>query len=299
MRIAFVGAVEGSLRALRAMISEGFPPVLVVTLEEDLSKRHSDFVDLEPTAREHDIPVLRVRNINDATSIKGIRAVSPDYVFIVGWSQICGAEFRNITPGRTIGYHPAALPRLRGRATLPWTILNDEKITGGSLFVIDGGVDSGDILEQRFFHVAPRETARTLYDKHMLALESMIRASLSALAAGEPVLTKQDETCATYAARRRPEDGRIDWTVPAREVDRLVRAVSRPYPGAFTTYCGKRLTIWRAEDIDRHTYHGVAGQIVDVNGEGFDVLTGNGMLRVSEWEGDDILSIRNHEVLGR
>ncbi|WP_338240823.1 methionyl-tRNA formyltransferase [Aurantiacibacter hainanensis] len=299
MKIALVGAVEGSLRALRAMIAEGVPPSLVVTLTEDLSKRHSDFVDLEPTATEHDIPVLRVRNVNDADSIAAIRDASPEYIFIVGWSQICGPEFMQLAPGRMIGYHPAALPRLRGRATLPWTILNDEKITGGSLFLVDDGVDTGDILEQRFFHVAPRETARTLYDKHMLALESMIRAALASLAAGEPVFTKQDEACATYAARRRPEDGRIDWTAPAREVDRLIRAVGRPYPGAFTTYSGKQLGIWRANFVDHHAYHGIAGQIVDVKGDGFDVLTGAGLLRVEEWEGEGITSIRNHEVLGR
>ena len=287
------------MRALRAMIGDGVLPALIVTLSEDLSKRHSDFVDLEPTAKEHDIPVLRVRNINDADAIEAIRGAVPDTIYVVGWSQICGPEFMQIAPGRVIGYHPAALPRLRGRATLPWTILNEEKITGGSLFLVDDGVDTGDIVEQRFFHVAPRETARTLYDKHMLALESMIRASLASLAAGNLPLTKQDDTCATYAARRRPEDGRIDWTASARTIDRLIRAVGRPYPGAFTTYGEKRMVIWRADYVDHHTYHGSAGQIVEVTDNGFDVLTGNGMLRVEEWEGEGFSSIRNHEVLGR
>ncbi len=299
MKIAFVGAVEGSLRALQAMIDAGVPPSLVVTLKAELSQRHSDFVDLEPVAREHGIPVLRLRNVNDAESIEAIRDAAPDYVFVVGWSQICGPEFMQIAPGRMIGYHPAALPRLRGRATLPWTILNDEKITGGSLFRIDEGVDTGDILEQRFFHVAPRETARTLYDKHMLALQSMIRAALSSIATGDPVFTKQDDSCATYGARRRPEDGRIDWSASAQEIDRLIRAVSKPYPGAFSTYNGKRLVIWRAECANRHDHYASTGQIVEVHDGWFDIMTGNGILRVHEWEGEDIPSIKNHEVLGQ
>lgn len=287
------------MRALRAMIDEGTPPSLVVTLSVDLSRRHSDFVDLEPVAREHGIPVLRVRNVNDAESIEAIRETSPDYIFVVGWSQLCGPEFLQIAPGRMVGYHPAALPRLRGRATLPWTILNDEKITGGSLFLLDEGVDSGDILEQRFFHVSPRETARTLYDKHMLALGSMIRAALASLAAGDPPLVKQDEECATYGTRRRPDDGRIDWAAPARDVDRLIRAVGKPYPGAFTTYGGNKLVIWRAEYLDGHHYHAIAGQVVYVNDAWFDVMTGNGIVRVHEWEGEGISSIRNHEILGQ
>lgn len=299
MRIALVGAVEGTLCALRAMIAEGRAPVVVVTLEAELAKRHSDFVDLEPLASEHGIPVVRVRNINTPESVEAVRAQAPEYIYIVGWSQICGPEFMQIAPDKAIGYHPTALPRLRGRAAQPWTILNDEKITGGTLFWVDDGVDTGDILEQRFFHVSPRETARTLYDKHMNALDSMIRGSLAALATGSPPRMKQDESCATYAARRRPEDGRIDWAAPAREVDRLVRAVTKPYPGAFTTYSAKRLVIWSADYHTDHPHHGVIGQIVSVSDQGFDVVCGEGLLRVTEWEGEDIPMISNHVVLGR
>ena len=299
MRVALIGAVQGSFCALRAMIEAGVPPVVVATLSKDLSKRHSDFVDLAPLAQEHDIPVVRVRNINDPEAIESISAAAPDYIFIVGWSQICGAEFMRIAPERVIGYHPAALPRLRGRAALPWTILNDEKITGASLFWMDEGVDTGDILEQRFFHVAPRETARTLYDKHMLEIDSMIRASLTSLSSGSPPRTKQDQICATYAARRRPDDGRIDWAAPAKEIDRLIRAVTTPYPGAFTVHAGKRLVIWQAQFFPQHSYHAMPGQVVDVRDGAFDIITGDGLLRVDKWEGEGISSIGNHVVLGR
>lgn len=299
MKIALVGAVEGSLCALRAMIAEGFAPAVVATLAKDLSVRHSDFVDLEPLAQEHDIPVVRVRNINDADATASIRAAAPDYIFIVGWSQICGPAFMQLAPERVIGYHPAALPRMRGRAVLPWTILNDEKITGASLFWMDNGVDTGDILEQRFFHVAPRETARTLYDKHMLALDAMIRSSLRSLSSGNAPRRKQDEACATYAARRRPDDGRIDWSAPAKAIDRLVRAVSKPYPGAFTDHANKRLVIWQADYVSQHAYHAIPGQVVEVGDGWFDVVTGDGLLRVNEWEGEGISAIRNHLVLGR
>src|SRR3546814_17829006 len=77
----------------------------------------------------------------------------------MGWSQICGPAFRALFPDRAIGYHPAALPRLRGRAAIPWTILQQEPITAGTLFWIDAGTDTGDIADQQFFHVAPDETA--------------------------------------------------------------------------------------------------------------------------------------------
>ncbi|MDJ0978694.1 MAG: formyltransferase family protein [Erythrobacter sp.] len=299
MRVALVGAVESSLCALRAMIEAGCPPCLVATLNEELSRRHSDFVALAPIAEQHGVPVVHVRNINEPDAIEAVRQAAPDYIFVVGWSQICGDEFMQLTPGRVIGYHPAPLPRMRGRAVLPWTILNDEKITGATLFWMDGGVDTGDILEQRFFHVAPRETARTLYDKHMEALSSMVRASLVSLASSAPPREIQDEACATFAARRRPEDGQINWNSSARDIDRLIRAVSKPYPGAYTVLNGKRLTIWSAHYVNEHDHHGVAGQVVEVSEKGFNVITGEGLLIVEEWESDEIASVRNHPVLGR
>ncbi len=240
-----------------------------------------------------------MRNINDPETIKAIGAAAPDYIFVVGWSQICGAEFMQLAPNRVVGYHPAPLPRMRGRAVLPWTILNDEKITGASLFWMDEGVDTGDILEQRFFHVSPRETARTLYDKHMAALGPMIGAALESLVSSSPARSSQDEACATYAARRRPEDGRIDWRCPAEQIDRLVRATTKPYPGAFTEYAGEKLVVWQAQHFARHDHHGVIGQVVEVLDKTFSVITGDGLLRIEAWELEASVPIRKHVVLGR
>lgn len=298
MRIALVGAVESTCCALKAMIEMNCIPALVVTLTPELAGRHSDFVDLQPLAANHHIDVARVRNVNDLDALSQIAAAEPDYIFVIGWSQICGPEFMQLAPGRVIGYHPAPLPRMRGRAVLPWTLLNDEKITGATLFWIDEGVDTGNILEQRFFHVAPRETARSLYDKHMVALDAMVRSALQALAAGNPRRDPQDEVYATYAARRRPEDGVIDWNSPARDIDRLIRAVSAPYPGAFTHQGDNRLTIWKAHPRDSESYHGVIGQVVSVSDEHLDVITGQGVLRIEDWEFQGRSPIRLHSVLG-
>ncbi|WXK60517.1 formyltransferase family protein [Parerythrobacter aurantius] len=276
----------------------GNAPVVVATLLPELAGRHSDFVDLRPLADAHGIRVAHVRNINDPAALAQISEVAPDFIFVIGWSQICGPELMQLVSGRVIGYHPAPLPRMRGRAVLPWTILNEEKITGATLFWIDDGVDTGDILEQRFFHVAPRENARSLYDRHMLALDSMMRDALSAIAAGNPRKERQCEDYATYAARRRPEDGLIDWSYPACDIDRLVRAISHPYPGAFTHCADGRLIVWKAQPIDSGRHHGVLGQIVYLSSEHIDVITGQGMLRIEEWELSGGAALRQHMVLG-
>lgn len=280
MRAILIGAVESSRVAIEAIgAAGGWALPLVLSLPNELAQRHSDFVDLAPAAKAAGARFMPITNVNSPESLAAIRAADADYIFVIGWSQICGAEFRALLPDRIIGFHPAPLPRMRGRAVIPWTILAEEPITGATLFWIDGGVDSGAVLEQRFFHVAPQETATTLYARHMAVLREMMDAALVQLAAGEPQRREQDEEYATWAARRIAADGWVDWTQPAAAIERLVRAVTRPYPGAFTRFAGANLTIWTAQVVPGGAYQFAApGQVVDCDATSFCVMCGDGEL---------------------
>lgn len=286
MRALLIGAVESSRLALRALAdAPDWELAGVVTLPANLAGRHSDFVDLEPDARAAGCSLIRTANANAEQVREEMAGLSPDYLFVIGWSQLCGAEMRAITPGRTVGYHPAPLPRLRGRGVIPWTILLDEPITGGTLFLIDEGTDSGPILAQQFFHVAPDETAASLYGKHMAVLASMLPGVLAGLADGSLAPRSQDERYATWAARRRPEDGEIDWRADARHIWRMVRACGEPYPGAWTRMGDEQLVIANAEPVALpHHRAALVGQVVERTGEGFTVRCGDGAgLRVRAW----------------
>ncbi|HBK91291.1 MAG TPA: methionyl-tRNA formyltransferase, partial [Parvularcula sp.] len=150
MKAIVVGAVESTRVTLKALADNPRWTVsAVVTLPASLAGRHSDFVDLEPDARACGAKLIAAPNSNAPDVIEAVRAARADYAFVIGWSQICKPEFRAAAGGQVIGYHPAALPRLRGRAVIPWTILLDERITGSTLFWIDDGVDSGPILAQK------------------------------------------------------------------------------------------------------------------------------------------------------
>lgn len=302
MRALVVGAVEGTQVAVQTIAAvPGWTVCGVMTLPPDKSARHSDFVDLGADAEEAGAQLIYAANSNSDEACKAVAGLAPDYTFVIGWSQICGPEFRAAANGNVIGYHPAPLPRLRGRATLPWTILLDEKITASTLFWIDDGVDSGDILAQKFFHVAPRENAASLYQKHMLALKAILQTALPALKAGEEVRQVQDPECATYATKRVPADGRIDWHRPASEIDRLIRAVGRPYPGAFTHFKDGQIMIYASNIRDGAGLHAMPGQIVARQDGGFTVMCGDGaILDVEDYEypdGDSLPLL--HTVLGR
>ena len=302
MRALIVGAVEGTQVAIRTIAaSAGWSVCGLMTLAPDKSERHSDFVDLGPDAERLGAEIIYASNGNSEDACRAVEELAPDYTFIIGWSQICGPEFRAAAKGNVIGYHPAALPRLRGRAALPWTILLDEKITASTLFWIDDGVDSGDILAQKFFHVAPRENAATLYQKHMLALQAILHLALPALRVGDKIRQAQDLECATYATKRVPADGRIDWHGRASEIDRLIRAVGRPYPGAFTHFKDGRIMIYASEIRHEAGLHALPGQIVARQDGKFSVMCGDGMiLDIGDYESPaDGALPPLHTVLGR
>jgi len=285
VRTVFVGAVEGSRIALEALIGAGFAPALVVTLPPAAAARHSDFSDLTAIAASAGIALHHTQDINDAATIAALRRLRPELTMVIGWSQICKQEFRDVARLGSIGFHPAPLPRLRGRAVIPWTILLGEGESASTLFWLDEGTDSGPILLQRHFALSPEESARSLYDKHTANLAAMLPDAVALAASGNAPRLAQDHTKATYCAKRTPEDGLIDWREPATTILRFIRAVGEPYPGAFAFQNDDRIIIDRARLFaGSHQYIGLTGQVQTHTPEGFTVRCGDGnMIEVQSW----------------
>jgi methionyl-tRNA formyltransferase len=285
MRVVFIGTVEGSKIALESLLSNAIAPSLVVTLPPNAAHRHSDFADVTSVALAAGCEVLHTTDINSPSTIRAIAAVAPDLCLVIGWSQICHGEFLALARSGNVGFHPASLPRLRGRAVIPWTILLDERQTGSTLFWLDDGLDSGPILSQQLFAVAADETARSLYSKHTAALADMLPKAVALIGSGEAPRIEQDERHATYCAKRTPDDGLIDWTASADSIIRLIRAVGEPYPGAFGCCRGETMWIDAAQLYpDSHRFIGLAGQVQWHTVNGFVVRCGDGAcIEVRKW----------------
>lgn len=299
MKTVFVGAVMGSLRGLTALVESGQTPDLVVTLPPEKAERHSDFADIATPAREAGAQLYFTDNINNPQTLDDLRAFGPDLCLVIGWSQICRVPFLSIPSVGSIGFHPAPLPRMRGRAVIPWTILMDEKESGSSLFWLDEGTDSGPIVLQRRFPLADDETAASLYDKHTANLEAMLPEAVRLAAAGSAPSEEQDHTLATYCAKRTPGDGEIDWNLPAEMILRHIRAVGDPYPGAFTIADGETLFIDEASPVENSwRYVGLTGQVQAIGDRGFIVRCGDGRcIETASWRGSR--KPKMHSVLGR
>jgi methionyl-tRNA formyltransferase len=246
MRAGFVTAVELGRVCIEEIHAAGGSLALAVTLRDEQAAAKSGRVLLDDLCARHDTPLLKVRNINDPEAVAALGEARLDWLFIVGWSQIARPEVLATAARGVLGIHPTLLPEGRGRAPIPWAILKGLTRTGVTLFRLDAGVDSGPIAGQLEIPIAPDETATTLYEKVAVGHRQLIRDCWPRLEAGTVEFRPQDDTRASHWPGRRPEDGRIDPAGRAADAERLVRAVTRPYPGAFLDHGGVRYRLWSA-----------------------------------------------------
>lgn len=264
-----------------------------VTAESALRSllEHFQVVGLVRTAGHAD-PVIRIaRNHgltveSDATLAavcRSIHRLDPDAVVISSYDRVFPADLVAERP--FINVHYAPLPRYRGRATVNWAIINGESHAAISIHSVVPGLDAGGLLFQKEIEIGPRDTVTDLYrrlnDIQWLSLGEAVARRLT----GDEGM-RQDETVASYACTRLPADGEIDWKARTIDTDRLIRALTEPFPGAFTWLGLERLLVRSAIPVDdAPQYVGrIPGRVtkVDRRTGTVDVLTGDGVLRLIE-----------------
>jgi methionyl-tRNA formyltransferase len=219
-------------------------------LHDHKAQKKSGRIYLDDFATKKHIPLLKVNHINDNEVKRALHEYEIDYLFIIGWSQIADQELINIPKLGTYGIHPTLLPVGRGRAAIPWAIIKGADKTGVTLFQLDTGVDTGPIVDQLVIPIDSHETANTLYNKVNSAHEDLIAKVYTSMENETILLKKQDESKATYWEGRTPADGEIKADMTVEEAERLIRATTHPYPGAFIkTDYGKRI-LWSAEIVE-------------------------------------------------
>lgn len=247
MKVAFCTCVQIGLSCIEAVLEIGGSFDLFITLNDAKARSKSGRIYLDKLSKETGTPLLKINHINDKETIDALCEHQIDWLFIIGWSQIASKEVLETPNFGAIGAHPTLLPVGRGRAAVPWAILKGLDKTGVSFFQMDEGVDTGLILGQEEIKLGEEETAALLYDKVNKAHETLIKTIWHSLIDGSLKGVVQDESNASYWEGRKPSDGIIDTkTMSKFEVDRLVRATTRPYPGAYLELTEDlKKVIWR------------------------------------------------------
>lgn len=179
-----------------------------------------------------------------------------------------------------------------------WQMILREKTSAVTMFFIDEGMDSGDIIVQEPFEIGENDYAEDLDKKGLDALGRAIKKVSIMIREGNVNRTPQDHSKATYLLMRRPEDGEIDWSQPIEDIQLLIRAVSRPFPGAFSYYDGKiKVVIWRADIQPNEKYIGMNGQIANVDDGSIDVVCNGGILHIYDYEITDEGYESDHKII--
>jgi len=203
------------------------------------------FPSVAELARAHGIEPLIMENPLDSQSIVRLRVARPDLLLSFYYRRILPDEMLEEPPLGAFNMHGSLLPKFRGRAPVNWAVAKGETQTGATLHRMRNRADTGEIVDQEAVPIGLDDTAIEVQRRVTAAAVAVLARRLDELKEGTAPSVPQDESKATRFGRRRPEDGRIDWSRPAREVHDLVRAVTHPYPGAFTDLFGGKTFVWR------------------------------------------------------
>ncbi|MGH7530103.1 MAG: methionyl-tRNA formyltransferase [Gemmatimonadales bacterium] len=275
MRVAFFGTPEFAAPSLRALVGEGFDVVAVVTQPDAPQGRSRSKLVPPPVkvaAEAEELPVFQPESPSDGAFMLRLRERRPDIGVVVAYGHILRKDLLELPPRGMINVHPSLLPGLRGAAPIEWAIIRGFETTGVTIMQMDTGMDSGPILHQIPHRIDPDVTGGELAT-HLAEVGAQALIETLALleqSAVEPV--PQNDARATYAPKLTRETARIDWTMEAVAISRLVRALD-PRPGAWTELEGRELKLFTPRAVPDRA--GAPGEILDARGS-LVVATGAG-----------------------
>ncbi|MBF0498038.1 MAG: formyltransferase [Deltaproteobacteria bacterium] len=231
---------------LKALINLGAEVAAVITHADDPGE-NLWFGSVKDMAISYGIPVFLPDDPNTLEFTDQLARLQPDWLFSFYYRLMLKPQLLAVPTRGALNLHGSLLPAYRGRVPVNWALINGETRTGVTLHYMDVKPDRGDIVAQKAVDIDIRDTALTLFGKMTDAAEELISETYPLLVQGTAPRLPQDQTKAFYCRGRRPEDGKINWSHPAMRIYNLIRAVTHPYPGAFTFLRGRKLFIWAAE----------------------------------------------------
>jgi methionyl-tRNA formyltransferase len=294
MAIVFIGTPDFAVPSLERLAADGHPIAAVITQPDRPAGRgrRPNPPPVRTAAERLGLAVWQPADLRDAEALERLASLEPEVIVAVAYGRILRRKVLNIPPRGVLNVHPSLLPRWRGPSPVQATILAGDEETGVTIMLMDEGMDSGPVLAQQTHAVSPHDTAGSLMDTLAGMGADLLAGTLPRWLSGEIDPVQQDESLATVSSLIRKEDGLIDWNLPAVDIWRRVRAYN-PWPGAYTTFEGDLLHIWRAWPVasggtaEPGTVIGLSaddlGEVPrEAGAAGFAVQAGDGLLAVTE-----------------
>lgn len=299
LKIVLAGSVKSSLETLKSLVKHEMNVAGVFGYEPSEHTSISGYISMKPFCEAHNIPYYAFVKINAEQTVDILKKLQPDILFVVGLSQLVSDEILSIAKLGNIGFHPTALPAGRGRSPIAWMIL-EEKAGAANFFLMSKGADEGPIFVKEDFLIEATDTAASVQAKIWKSLHVCLDTWLPALKKGEWIFSPQDESLASYYGKRNPEDGIIYWDSTADEIEKLIRASSKPNPGAYTFKGTNKILIWHSKVEKEIKIKGVTGRVLLVKNNEFLVQCGSGLLWLTHTTDESLnkITLKVGEKLG-
>lgn len=287
LKIVFIGCVQFSKVLLQTLLDRTAAYAHIVGIvTKSKSDMNTDFFDLRSVAQQHGIPCFYADKHDSDCLVQWIEEKAPDVIYCFGWSHLIKSELLRLPRLGVVGYHPAELPRNRGRHPIIWALALGLERTASTFFILDEGPDSGDIVSQEIVRIHNDDDAGSLYKKLLEIAVQQVEEITDRFFKDQVIAVPQNHELANHWRKRRKSDGCIDWRMSSSAIYNLIRALSKPYPGAHCIYEEREVIIWRAKDMgDMDEYRCLEpGKVIESNPDNVMVKCGEGVLGLLEHE---------------
>lgn len=299
MKMIFMGTPDFAAGALEALIQAEYEITAVVTQPDRAKGRSREPVPspVKVCALEHGIPVLQPGRIKTPEAVAELKTYEADVFIVAAYGQILSREILEMPSLGCLNIHASLLPRYRGASPIQHAIMDGEEKTGITIMQMDAGIDTGDMLYRKEIPLEAEDTYETLHDRLTVLGGEAIVEALKLLEQGKLKPEKQDDTKSCYAPLIRKEDGELDFSRPAAELERLIRGMT-PWPSAYTGYRGRQLKVWKAlAEPERDTAGHVPGEVLLVEKDAVTVAAGGGALKLLELQLEGKKRMSVHDFL--
>ena len=280
-RVVFAGTPEFAFESLKALVESGVRPVAVLTQPDRPAGRGKKLREsaVKRYAMAHDLNLMQPNSLKGPDILAELLALHAELFVVAAYGLLLPQSVLDLPSIACVNVHGSLLPRWRGAAPIQAAILAADKQTGICLMQMEAGLDTGPVYASESLDIGASETAGELHDRLATLGGEMLVQYLDDIATGDLLPVAQEDNDATYAGKIRTEDARLDWTLPADELQRRVRAYN-PVPGAWTTLNGERLKCWQAGVSSEEGE--APGSVISSSPEGVVVACGEGSLRLTE-----------------